>query len=319
MNKFKVPELPQKIQIGIQDGYCNLRCPMCFLHSGSRKVDLSKMRGRMSLENLSRILNETESSKPTIIPNRWSEPLLTKNFCEYLELIKGRNLPVFINTNGLLLTQDMAEFMVKVKLDSITFSIDAMTPESLKKMRGFSSIKRLNKAVFRMLKARGKKDYPRIGVSFTETDENKHEKNNFIDFWLNYADVVRIIKLYKSDKSIENLKVPEKRIPCHHIYNSLVVNYKGDVLICCLDALDEVKIGNIFKEGVRKIWHGDGFKKIRHYHETGQYEKIPFCKNCSTWAFYQYNEKIVKGVLIRESPIITFYNRQDKLNTWKKG
>jgi len=313
-----MPELPGKIQIGIYDGYCNLKCPMCLLHSPEVKANIGNLRGKMSLMDLCRILDEVKEGKPPITPHRWSEPLVNKKFSAYVKAIKQHGLPVYVNTNGLLLTKELAVFFVEIQLDSITFSIDALTPETLRLFRGTNDLDGIKSSVFMMLRARGAAEYPRIGVSFTLGEANRHEKDEFVNYWLEYVDVVRIIKLYEKDRSVRNIALPEKRGPCADIYNTMIIDYKGDVSICCLDALSQTNMGNVLRQGVKKVWHGEAFAQVRHYHETGQYDKLPLCKDCVPLSHFSYRETIAGDILTCQSPVMTFYNRLDRLDTWQE-
>jgi hypothetical protein len=57
--------------------------------------------------------------------------------------------------------------------------------------------------------------------------------------------------------------------------------------------------------------------KIRYYHETEQWDKVPFCKPCTGWSQHDYAEEIRDGLLIRRSPEFTYYNRLDKMQNWQ--
>lgn len=209
----KLSEIPPQIYIGVQDGYCNLKCPMCFIHSESNtNSDTSKYKGIMSFENYCRILDELEGSHTTINPYRFTEPLLIKNLHDCITAAKNRNLSVALDTNGLLLKKEMADFFVKEGLDSIMFSIDAMTSDTLEKVRGVRQIEKIKDSVFMMLEARGNLSWPRIGVSFVESESNHQEKKDFIDYWINHVDVIRVNKMFNKNKIIKDLNVPQKQI-----------------------------------------------------------------------------------------------------------
>ena len=65
------------------------------------------------------------------------------------------------------------------------------------------------------------------------------------------------------------------------------------------------------------MWHGEEFAKARYYHETAQWDKVPFCKPCNGWAQYEYEEEVRDGLLIRKSPEYTYYNAINRLSAWK--
>ena len=314
-------DIPSKVQIGIQDGYCNLKCNMCFLHSPNNKEKVKAIRGEMTLIQLETLLEEIKQAgkKPTISPYRWAEPLMTKNLRESLTAIKEREFPIVINTNGVLLGDDVARFLVDIKTESVTVSIDACSNETYRKIRGVDAIEQVEKAVFNLLEARGTSELPRIGVSLTLSHDNEHEKDQFIDYWLQYVDVVRVNKEQSFDtKGVRELGMPGERVPCYQLYDNLTISCSGDAVICCLDALNEFKMGNVFSAGIKNVWLGERFQEIRYYHETGQYDKVPFCKNCNMWMNPTFSESEENGILVRSSPIMTFYNRLDRIGNWLK-
>ncbi len=316
---FSVPEFPKRMLIGLQDGYCNLKCPMCYVHGSDDDSVVKALRGVMSFEDACRIFDEVMGAKPAISPIIWSEPLLIKDFRRFITAIKSRGMAIVLNTNGLLLTDDLAKFIVDIEINSIFFSIDAMTSDTLKRKRGIEGLDKINNAVFRMIKARGERPYPRIGTSFVISEENVHEKEEFIKYWRQHADAVRVNDEYEVDRSIKNAKIPKERIPCGVLYDTMVINHKGDVPICCLDSFNTMIIGNVFESGVKEVWHSERLQEIRYYHETGQYDKVPFCKSCDAWSASLTEEEIVDGILVRRSPVITYYNRIDRMDTWKGG
>ena len=312
-----VPQTPQQIYVGVQDGYCNLKCPMCFFHSSSNKRDVSKLRGKMPFSSYCKILDELKGSMTSINPYRFTEPLLIANLKECIIAAKGRGLPFLLDTNGLLLTKDMADFIVQAGVDSITFSIDAVSNDTLKRVRGVEDIDKIIQSVFMMLEARGTLKYPRIGVSFVLSEANSHEEKEFIDFWIQHVDVIRVNRVFNEKKEIYGIPIPRKRVPCYALYSKMVIDFKGDVTICTTDAFNSVCVGNVFKECVIKVWNGDALAEVRYYHETGRFDKLPFCKECNLWADYSYQDVIENGVLIRKSNSVVYYNRLDKLATWK--
>jgi MoaA/NifB/PqqE/SkfB family radical SAM enzyme len=221
-----------------------------------------------------------------------------------------------LNTNGLTLTESIAEFFCQIEVDSVMFSIDAVTKQTLKKVRSVDKLEKIEAAVFRLMKVRGDREYPRIGVSFTRQDDNRHEEEAFIARWVGVVDVVRMGIVFEDGKFPE-MAEPPKRVACPVIYKTMPIHHDGSVRLCCLDGLRATDMGNVFKEGVREVWHGEAFAKARYFHETGQWDKVPFCKPCNGWAQYDYDEEIRDGLLIRHSPEYTYYNTVNRLKNWK--
>ncbi len=314
-SKPHVPELPERYLLDYATR-CNLRCPMCPVWGSDDEEAQKAVQGMMDYEKSKQILDEIMAAKPMLQPNLYGEPLLIPKLEERVKEMKDRGITVAMNTNGLTLTDKLAQFFVDVKLDSVFFSIDATTPETLKKIRGIDKLEKIEKAVYRMVEKRGNKDYPRIGVSFTEQDGNRHERDEFIKRWVKKVDCVRMGLIFE-DGRFKDMPDPGPRKPCPALYNTMPIHNDGQVTVCCLDGFKKTNMGNVFKDGgVKAVWQGEAFKKARHYHETEQWDKVPFCKNCNGWAQYEFTEEVKDGLLIRKSPQYTYYNLISKLKNW---
>jgi MoaA/NifB/PqqE/SkfB family radical SAM enzyme len=312
---LSVSELPERVLMDLATK-CNLRCPMCPVWGSGDEGAIDSVEGVMDLDASRRLLDEIMAAKPLIQPNMYGEPLLAPNLRERIADMKARGMAVAMNTNGLTLTEDLAKFFVDQKVDSVMFSIDAVTRPTLRKIRGIDKLEKIETAVFRLLKMRGEADFPRVGVSFTIQDNNREEADAFVTRWVGVVDVVRMGIIFLNG-TFPDMKTPAKRLPCPAIYHTLPVHNDGTVTVCCLDGFKSTNMGNVFKEGVKSVWQGEEFAKVRYYHETGQWDKVPFCKPCNGWAQYEFEEEVRDGLLIRKSPQYTYYNKIARLKNWQ--
>jgi radical SAM protein with 4Fe4S-binding SPASM domain len=192
----------------------------------------------------------------------------------------------------------------------------------LRTIRGIDKIESIESGVFRLLAARehASARLPRIGVSFVVQEANQHQRNAFIERWAQCVDCVRIALMFDSSRGT----YPDmdtrglNRIPCPVLYETMPVHNDGSVSICCLDGFKETTVGNIREEGIASVWHGEAFTAIRHYHETQQWDKVPFCAKCNGWAQHIFEETRTSTHLIRTSPQFVYYNRLDRLDNWKR-
>src|SRR5688572_26884298 len=171
----EVPELPPRVLLDLATK-CHLRCPMCPVW-GSDDNAADSVAGVMNLQASRQILDELIAAKPLVQPNMYGEPLLAPNLREQIARMKAGGMSVAMNTHGRTLDEDLARLFVEQTVGSVTFSIDAVTGETLKKVRGIHKLERIERAVFLLLKVRGDAPYPRVGVSFTIQDDNRHESD----------------------------------------------------------------------------------------------------------------------------------------------
>jgi MoaA/NifB/PqqE/SkfB family radical SAM enzyme len=314
-NPLPVPDLPDRLLMDFATR-CNLRCPMCPVWGLDDESKIAPLEGVMDIEHARKMLDEFTTKQPMVAPSIYGEPLLIPNLREVLTDVKSRGMALALNTNGLTLTESIAEFLCEIKVDSVMFSIDAITKETLKKVRSVDKLEKIESAVFRLMKIRGDREYPRVGVSFTSQDDNRHEADAFVARWVGVVDVVRMGIVFENGR-FPDMVEPPKRVPCPVIYKTMPVHHDGSVRLCCLDGLRATDMGNVFKDGVRGVWHGEEFAKARYYHEAEQWDKVPFCKPCNGWAQYEYTEEVRDGILIRRSPEYAYYNTVNRLGNWK--
>jgi MoaA/NifB/PqqE/SkfB family radical SAM enzyme len=312
-NPNPVPDMPPRVLIDFATK-CNLRCGMCPVW-GESEESIDSVKGLMALENARRLLDEISVAKPLVHPCLYGEPLLAPNLKDHIRQAKAAGMTFALNSNGLTLKEEMADFLVEQKVDSVMFSIDAVTPATLVKIRGIKRLERIERSVFMMLKARGASDIPRIGVSFTIQEENKHELDAFVQRWAGVVDVVRTGHVFLDGK-FADLEEPKERIACPVLYKTLPVFNDGSTTVCCLDGLRTTNMGNVFETSVQEVWHGEQFTKMRYLHETKQWDAVPFCANCNGWAQYEAQEEVRDGLLIRRSPEFTYYNKISRLSNW---
>jgi uncharacterized Fe-S cluster-containing radical SAM superfamily protein len=319
-----VPDLPKRFLFDLRTE-CNLKCPMCLLHGAPDSPEKEAAIGKMSLQAAGQILDEVMAAKPMIMPAMWGEPLLCRELKEHIAQIKSRGMAVAMNTNGLTLREEQCRSFVEQKVDAVFFSFDAMTKETLKKVRGIDLLDKIARNLSMLIRVRTEMGsiFPRVGATFTIQEANKHELEGFIDHWITIADVVRVGYVYE-DGHLPAVLAPENRTPCAKLYETMPIHYDGSVSICCFDSHKQQVMGNVFTDGgVKAVWHGEKFNEVRRHHEGGEYDKVPFCKGCNAWSGDLYEEEfgVRNGVqvLIRRSAQFQYVNRVDRLESWHEG
>ena len=270
---------------------------------------------------LEKMLDEIDAShetKPMIFTALNGEPLFGKSYREMVSMMKARGFKVASHTNGILLDDSMAHFMVDSPLDVVSISLDAFKEETYKLIRENKHFQRIHNNITNLLKVRGDKPKPRIEVSMTVLEENWQEEQAFVEYWTDYVDVIRINSVFSpEDNTVFPRKpVPIERKPCQSLFDSMPVFYNGDVGLCCRDPFCEDNMGNVETSSIEGVWNGDKFASYRELHARGDWGLIPACKDCDGWAAYEYDETVTDRLLIRRSPIYTYYNVLDRLYTW---
>lgn len=101
---------------------CNLRCKMCWFHGEQGIGDRYKSR-ELDTREVFQLVEALSCHRPNIYLGG-TEPFIRKDFLSILEHIKKKNMRVSFTTNGTLLEPAKIDKLVKLGVDSVSFSID---------------------------------------------------------------------------------------------------------------------------------------------------------------------------------------------------
>jgi len=83
--------------------------------------------------------------------------------------------------------------------------------------------------------------------------------------------------------ALKNVIITEPlRADCYSPSYDVVINYKGDYIICCEDYYGESALGNVKEIALMEIWNGKKYKYIRYLLRKKRRKEIPICKNCNS-------------------------------------
>jgi len=154
---------------------CNLSCQMCVKQSwGNGVID-----GDMSRETFL-ALSPAFSHAEAVILNGIGESLLHPELEDYIRIAKSR-MPaggwVGFQSNGLLLDERRAVSLLEAGLDKICLSLDAICPDTFRKLREGGEVDDLDRAFVAIDRARNKvpDSTLQVGVEFVVMRDNIHQ------------------------------------------------------------------------------------------------------------------------------------------------
>jgi radical SAM protein with 4Fe4S-binding SPASM domain len=258
--------------------------------------------GFMKLRLFKKIVDEASAHLPvTLVPFFRGEPLLHGDFIKMVSYAKDRGLsPIQIATNAFLLNEEAAIKILDLHIDFISFSVDALNPAAYKKMRNSPDYKIVLKNIlaFIKLKARKKNSNTQIQVSAVRTPENSNYMGDFVKFWIDKVDRVRIYRAHSINGNLGkiNYNVNIRRKPCRKVFTDMVIYWDGKVAICNHDWQRGFFIGDVGKENISKIWVSKRYEQIRERHLLNHLKDFAPCNYCSHWPVY-YQKKHFIGEL----------------------
>ncbi|MBF0466542.1 MAG: SPASM domain-containing protein [Nitrospirae bacterium] len=175
----------------------------------------------------------------------YNEPLLDRRLPFFVSFLKSKRpgCLVFINTNGDYLTAELAEILIKsgVNLFLVTnHDIDG------------SSYMNAKRELFEKYSSHIKL-------------QNIHE-----DALLNRGGIINVKR---------NVMVEERKSICDEMCDMPIIDYTGNVLLCCNDYHRKHVIGNIYQNSLYKIWKHEPYKTIRNKLRRGIAD-LEICKKC---------------------------------------
>lgn len=157
---------------------CNYRCLFCEILQDDVLYGRNRYKNELTLEDIKNLTCFFSRTASISFYGGYEEPLMNRNMSKIIKFLKDEySLKLNIVTNGSLLTQEIADTMVKYQFDSIYLSYHAFTEESYKKyMTGNMKNVDRNIEYLQNLKFSKKIKYPFITMGFAP---NKHNRVDF--------------------------------------------------------------------------------------------------------------------------------------------
>ncbi len=291
-DKRLIPPLPKSLNIEVTSA-CNHNCFFCSYHSNllDRKVESKFMDPSLAR----RILVEAAEvgiGSAEVGFHMTGEPLLCKEFAEYVKLAKDLGFPyVFTTTNGVLATPSNIEQYLEAGLDSIRFSVNGATAESYRIAHGKDDFDLVLEHIKYLDDYRKRTGNPiRVSLSTVITKQNKGEMTLIEEVFRPLVDEIAFIPVLSLDRFFPDLdqeySLPREDAdfeftPCATAFNSMYISCEGYVVPCCAAIRSGELVMADLKDGttLTEAWEGERFVKLR---EAFLKETIPseFCSGC---------------------------------------
>ncbi len=262
---------------------CNLKCAMC------HHPNMVRPKGRMPFELWKKCADEIAAVSPET--QCWfsfcGEPLLEPD--RLIQMIKyGKSVglkSLNINTNGMYLTPDIAVPIIESGVDLVVIGIDGFSAEVFEKIRIEANRDVVYSNVEYFIQARNAyPEPPEVQVQFIEMEENKHELDEFKQYWLKRGATIKARRMLSWGGKFEtHIGAPEdKRIPCPWAITMMHVFWDGRVPRCPGDTEGDEGAGNAWDESLTVLWNRLGY--YRNLHLQHRFDELPDrCQTCTDW------------------------------------
>ena len=258
----------------------------------------------MSLEQIKKILNDFGNNlrnkyeyegNATIIPFRYSDPLITPYIEDIFIIAKKYNLTTRITTNAksfnLKKIQIFEKYIDQIE-DVISISIIGSNKEEVKNFMDIDLDKTLNSLEFISTKSKIVKDKIKVSLRITRGSEEEYENLISLQGILNNFGIANSIlkKNWMQNrlseytyKSTETNFVSGCSMFNDKILRRINVMVDGNVVLCDDDSTGKKIFGNLFDENIDNIWNGKLLNehKVIYDQKYNSQKNSLICNSCS--------------------------------------
>ncbi|UCG52406.1 MAG: radical SAM protein [Candidatus Latescibacterota bacterium] len=280
MNK-KRDSKPEFIQIETNLA-CNAKCPFCPQQTMTRRPR------RMDDDVWMKIIDDSAGLGVTYRPFMINEPLSDKRMGKIMRYIRRDDTAkIEINTNGELMTDQMAEEVLDARIDVIRFSIDGLSEETFSQSRVGVDFERTYERTLKFVELANKRGGAgRIEIRMIDMDSNRHEQDEYKRFWSKAGAIPMITTFYRWpwEPGVEGVN-----LPCLKVLKEMFFYVNGKATLCCWDAHERAVIGDVTKEHVLDIWNGATNNGYRSLLARGRRDQILLCSRCEAYKDRQFD------------------------------
>lgn len=291
---------------------CNLRCKHCFTNSGKPNDN------ELSLEEKLKLVDYIKELGVPRVSIAGGEPFACKDLFEFVKKCNENDIGVSISTNGTFFSKDVIDKINLLDIKTLTISFDGGTEESMDKIRGKGSYKKVVENLYNLKKYyKGKycikttlmksnidclEEVIKTGiecgcssVKFNTVREDGRanvNKDSIVLTEQEYIDTMQNLeklkqKYYGQIKVKNPLNIFSKE--CYNYIEELGFGCFAGKESICVDALGNVRpcshfpkefiCGNIRNESLYKIWHESKIlSQFRNFKGNDR------CNNCSKYS-----------------------------------
>ncbi|HEX2926433.1 MAG TPA: radical SAM protein [Ruminiclostridium sp.] len=288
-------QFPTIINVCIFKGACSANCVHCPVGITAISERGDKFgTGSMSMEVFKKIADEVALyPNCTLRIHSVGEPLMWKDLAEAVEYTHSKGIMTWIFTNAVTTDRKLLETIVS-KCSVIEVSVNSMDPEDYRETKGVDAYNLVKENIEYMYKYMSdNKLNTRFLLSRVESDDKEYDRN-FISFWkeTGYAADVFVRSYHSYNSLIEDKIKNNKVVACHVHWARFNVDTNGEAVVCFNELfkgpeMDRTLIlGDLKKQSIQEIWHGEKLAKIRASQIENKPELVDFtaglpCSNCT--------------------------------------
>lgn len=279
---------------------CNAQCPVC--ETGN--LTMKRRKGLLDLKAYKSLIDDIAPTTTTLMYYFMGEPFLNKHSYEMIRYARDRGIYVETCTNGDLVD---ARGVIYSDINKISFQLGGMDEATHRRYRVQSSLAKAHANLHELidLRRRTPQSNVQIDVGFIVMRHNEHQVDDFLRWAKEIgADTANVIDpcarnmmeahaylpkdrkyWFYDEEAFERGVLKPKHLPdneCLWIWNSIQINWDGEAVPCCRDPNGLHPLGNVFEQGLKRVFNGPKARAFRQAVLDKQ-GSIDICKLCSSY------------------------------------
>ena len=284
---------------------CNLNCMHCYIPKDIEKNEMTK-------DEWFHIVDQCKELGVALIKLTGGEAMISPHFWNIVEYISQKEIRMRLYTNGSFLNEENVSRLKKLGVNECQISVDggtAATHDSFRRVKG--NYERIQNALPILQKYEMK-----VILSYTISDYNQREVENFVELSYQYSNVKIVVSPYMnyhqtSEKKCE-LHVDDQMVNmlkglfeknqykwsdktryymsfsnqfigfCGAGTYMLYIDSQGKAMICPLLNQSENIVGDVRKQGLCSVWRESEFLTDYRQRSVSDIEKCGKCSNVNT-------------------------------------
>jgi len=300
---------------------CNLQCPLC-----STGIDAkTRQKGVLKFENFKKLIDEIKGYVLQLSLQNWGEATLVGDLPKMIKYAADNGIFTRLSTNfSIQYKNNFLDQLMKSGLGILVIDLDGTTQEIYEKYRKNGNLQTVLDNIKEVVKI--KKDnslkFPIIQTRMLVMKHNEHQIEQFkkISNELN-ADEMELGNIQmnpntakkwlpKNQEFVYETYIKERKItPCHWPWSGLTINWDGGVSPCCIVDDQNSDFGNVFDEGLKKLWNNDFYISSRsEFSKEKQSSKFTICNICKNDTHNPNLFRIGDTFSITNNPNVEFRN-----------
>jgi len=262
--------------------FCNHKCHFC------SNSDARTIKYQTSADEFTQVMHNVLKyvTCDEIGLSAKGEVLVNKEFTQIVKICKEQfHIPyVYISSNGALMDENKAIEVIEAGLDSIKFSINALTCKEYEEVHKVDDFEKVI-ANFQTLLELKRTRYPHLKLFLSSVMDTTQEQleEGFRTLFPKDFDLIDGISLYKLTYTPKFEKVDSSKQPsakCSIPFRELYINSDGSLGLCCKDYFDEINFGSLLENDFMDVYNSQSFQEVREMHRKSEFPDGHLCKNC---------------------------------------